>query len=347
MTLLDPAGDVAVQQRDVLVTSTLLMLLIIIPVIALVVGFAWHYRQSNKKATYKPNWDHSILLELVIWSGPLLIIICLGALTWLGTHLLDPYRPIGRISPDQQIAATEKPLDIDVVALDWKWLFFYPDSQVASVNELVVPVGKPLAFHITAATVMNSFFVPAMAGQIYAMAGMETQLSAVMNKPGSYEGFSANYSGAGFSDMHFVVHAVDGDGFNAWVGKVKREGAFLDRDLYRTLAAPSIKDPVRYYSGFEPGLYDAILNMCTQPGQRCMKDMVSVMHGGEEGAKLMPAPEGAQPHTPFGPVKTYVMSNGTSHPTMIKGREESRPEDSTPLKGVGLEQPYNQKNTGL
>jgi cytochrome o ubiquinol oxidase subunit 2 len=268
--VLSPSGDIALQQRDLLIQSTLLMLLIIIPVMALIVFFSWKYRASNKDATYEPDWDHSTHLELVIWSAPLLIIICLGAITWLGTHLLDPYRPLDRLAKGQQVAKAAEKLEVNVVALDWKWLFIYPEYNIGTVNELAVPVNRPLDFHITASSVMNSFYIPALAGQIYAMAGMETRLHAVLNQPGEYEGFSANYSGAGFSDMKFAFHGYEAGEFNKWVGKVKKDGIALNRTTYRTLVKPSEKNPVQYYSSVESGLYRSVLSMCVDPGPSCM-----------------------------------------------------------------------------
>ena len=201
--VLNPAGDVARQQADLVVISTVLMLLIIVPVMALTVWFAWHYRASNKAARYEPEWNHSTQLELVIWSAPLLIIIALGALTWVGTHLLDPYRSLARIDKERPLHPEAEPMEVNVVALDWKWLFIYPEQGIATVNELVLPVDRPVRFRITASSVMNSFYAPALAGQIYAMPGMETKLHAVLNKPGNFTGFSANYSGAGFSGMRW------------------------------------------------------------------------------------------------------------------------------------------------
>ena len=206
LVVLSPAGDVAMQQRDLLVVSTLLMLLIIVPVMALTALFAWRYRHTNTAVPYEPDWDHSTKLELIIWAAPLMIIICLGALTWLGTHLLDPYRRIDRLAPGQPVAQEQKPLSVEVVALDWKWLFIYPDYGIASLNELAAPVDRPIDFRITSSSVMNSFYIPALAGQIYAMPGMETKLHAVINDPGTYTGFSANYSGAGFSGMRFAFY---------------------------------------------------------------------------------------------------------------------------------------------
>ncbi|TPG43764.1 ubiquinol oxidase subunit II [Sphingomonas koreensis] len=274
--VLHPAGDVAMQQRDLLIISTLLMLLIIVPVMALTVIVAWRYRESNTEATYTPDWDHSTGLELIIWSAPLLIVICLGALTWLGTHTLDPYRPLGRIDATRPIDAAVKPLEVDVVALDWKWLFIYPEYGIATVNELAAPVDRPINFKITASSVMNSFYVPALAGQIYAMPGMQTQLSAVINKPGNYEGFSANYSGQGFSGMHFRFHGLAPGDFNRWIDTVRATAkGGLDRNTYIALDKPSEDVPVIHYRAVDPALYDAALNQCVQPGATCVRDMMN------------------------------------------------------------------------
>ena len=239
MVVLNPAGDVAMQQGRLVMMSTLLMLLIIVPVIALTLFFAWKYRSANKEARYEPDWDHSTHLELVIWSAPLLIIICLGALTWVGTHLLDPWRPISRTAPGKPVAAEVRPLDVQVVALDWKWLFIYPEQGVATVNELALPVDRPVRFRISASSVMNSFYVPALAGQIYAMPAMETKLHAVLNKAGTYEGFSGNYSGAGFSTMRFRVKGLSEHDFAAWAEAARRAPARLDRAAYLKLERPS------------------------------------------------------------------------------------------------------------
>lgn len=261
--VIDPAGEVAARQRDLLLVATGLMLLIIIPVMALTVLFAWRYRASNAAARYEPEWSHSTHLELVIWSAPLLIIICLGAVTWSGTHLLDPYRPLTAAE-----ARGEPPLEVDVVALDWKWLFIYPQYGVASVNEVAAPAGRPIAFHITASSVMNSFYVPSLAGQIYAMPGMETRLNAVMSRPGDFEGFSANYSGAGFSGMRFRFHSLSDRAFGSWI-QTARRGEALTRDLYQRLAAPSENQPTSIYGRVDAGLYPAILGQTVASNRPC------------------------------------------------------------------------------
>ena len=272
--VMKPSGDIAAQQAQLIVVSTVLMLIIIVPVIILIVVFAWRYRASNTSATYLPDWDHSTGLELVIWGAPLLIIIALGLVTWISTHLLDPYRPLSRLDAARPLPASVKPLIVEVVALDWKWLFIYPELGIATVNELVAPVDVPVRFKLSASNVMNSFYIPALAGQIYAMPGMQTTLNAVINKGGVYEGFSANYSGAGFSDMRFKVHGKDAAGFDAWVASVKSAGGALDRAAYLRLVQPTIKDAVRHFGTAEAGLFDAIVERCVEPGAMCMSQMM-------------------------------------------------------------------------
>lgn len=265
LVLLHPAGAVAAQQGHLIVVSTVLMLLVIIPVIALTVLFAWRYRKSNSEATYAPDWDHSTQLELVIWAAPLLIIIALGAVTWINTHTLDPYRPLRRLDATRPVTVGAKPLVVEVVALDWKWLFIYPEQGIAVVNDLAAPVDVPVTFKITASSVMNSFFIPSLAGQIYAMPGMETELHAVMNHPGQYDGFSANYSGAGFSDMRFKFHGLSADEFERWVQTAKAGGQKLSREGYLQLERPSENEPVRRFASVADGLYDAILARTVSP----------------------------------------------------------------------------------
>jgi cytochrome o ubiquinol oxidase subunit 2 len=276
MVVLNPSGDVAAQQGRLVVISTLLMLLIIVPVIVLTLLFAWRYRQSNTDAPYTPDWDHSIQLELVIWAAPLLIIIALGAITWLSTHTLDPYRSLRRIDADRLVTPGAQPLTVEVVALDWKWLFIYPDQGIAVVNELAAPVDAPIRFKITSTSVMNAFYVPALAGMIYAMPGMETKLHAVINRAGDYEGFSANYSGEGFTDMRFRFHGLSAADFERWVQSAKAGGGELSREGFLQLQKPSQRDPVRRYASVAPGLYGAIVNRCVEPGKMCMRDMMAI-----------------------------------------------------------------------
>ena len=268
--VLNPSGHIAAQQRDLLVTSTWLMLLIIVPVMALTVFFAWRYRHTDRprrtEPRYEPDWHHSMRLELVIWSAPLLIVICLGALTWLGTHLLDPYRPLA--------SENAGVLEVDVVALDWKWLFIYPQYGVATVNELAVPVNRPISMRITASSVMNALYIPELAGQIYAMPGMETRLHAVLNKPGTSTGFSSNYSGAGFSGMRMTLRGLAPADFHHWIASTRSASEPLTRDTYLVLERPSQNEPIRHYGSVDTRLYAAILGMCTQPGKMCASDMM-------------------------------------------------------------------------
>ena len=277
--VMNPSGDIASQQGRLIVVSTILMLLIIVPVIALTIWFAWRYRKNNTAARYEPDWDHSTQLELVIWGAPLLIIIALGLLTWISTHTLDPYRPISRLDADRPIPADTKTLTVEVVALDWKWLFIYPEQGIATVNELAAPIDVPIRFKITSSAIMNSFFIPALAGQIYAMPGMQTSMNAVINRPGEYDGFSANYSGAGFSDMKFKFHGMTPENFEQWVQTTKAASRKLDRADYLQLEKPSEKEPVRYYGAVDPSLYHAILNRCIEPGQMCMDKMMATEGG--------------------------------------------------------------------
>ncbi|WP_083748816.1 ubiquinol oxidase subunit II [Pelomonas sp. KK5] len=285
--VLNPSGDIASQQAKLVVQSTVLMLLIVVPVIVLTLWFAWKFRASNKAADYRPDWDHSTQLELIIWAAPLLIIIALGALTWISTHTMDPYRGLKRIDAQRKVAADTKPLVVEVVALDWKWLFIYPEQGIALVNEVAAPVDRPIQFKLTASNVMNAFYVPELAGMVYAMPGMQTQLHAVSNKPGNFEGFSSNYSGAGFSHMKFRFLSLSDADFAAWVEKNKAAGGAgqLSRGEYLKLAQPSEKEPVRRYASVEPGLYDAIYNRCAEPNKMCQKDMMAIdASGGLGGA---------------------------------------------------------------
>ena len=283
MVVMKPSGDIAQQQAQLIVTSTVLMLLIIVPVIFLTLFFAWRYRQSNKAATFTPDWDHSTKLELLIWGAPLAIIIALGAITWISTHKLDPYRPLDRIAAGKPIPEGVKPLIVEVVALDWKWLFVYPELGIATVNELAAPLDRPIQFKITASTVMNSFYIPALAGQIYAMPGMQTELNAVINKAGVFDGFSANYSGHGFSHMRFKFHGLNDADFQAWVANARAGNESLNRSAYLQLEQPSEREPVRHYAQVDPSLYQAILNRCVDTNKMCMGQMMAIDAAGGLG----------------------------------------------------------------
>ena len=250
LEVLDPKGSVGVAEKSLIATATWAMLLVVVPVILLTLLFAWRYRASNKSAVYAPKWAHSTAIEVVVWTIPALIILYLGILTWRTTHELDPYKPL---------ESSVKPIDVEVVALDWKWLFIYPDLGIASVNQLAMPVGTPVNFHITSDSVMNSFFIPQLGTQVYAMAGMQTRVHLVADEPGDYAGVSANFSGKGFSDMKFRTLAVSAADFNAWVQKVKASPERLDMDGYYAVARPSEKDPVRYFSAVDPKLFRNVI----------------------------------------------------------------------------------------
>jgi cytochrome o ubiquinol oxidase subunit 2 len=280
--VMSPSGDIAAQQAHLIWQSVFLMLLIIVPVMFLILLFAWRYRQSAN-ATYTPDWDHSTRLELLIWGAPLLIVIALGTITWISTHKLDPYRPLDRIKAGTPITTPVQPLRVDVVALDWKWLFIYPEQGIATINEVAAPVDRPIEFHITASTVMNTFYVPALAGMVYAMPGMEIRLNAVINEPGTYQGLSANYSGAGFSDMRFKFLGLADADFDKWVAGNKGSADALTRAAYLKIEQPSAREPVRRFGQVDEGLYDLVLNRCVDGKKMCIGQMMHIDANGGMG----------------------------------------------------------------
>ena len=286
LVVLAPAGDVALQQRNLIGAATGLMLLIIIPVLVLTVVFAWRYRAGGNGA-HDPRFDHSTGLELVIWACPLLIIIVLGAITWSSTHLLDPFRPLTQITTGHPTKPGEAPLDVQVVAMDWKWLFIYPEQGVATVNELALPVNRPVRFSITSVSQMNTFYAPTLAGMIYAMPGMRSTLHAVLNRPVESWGRSANYTGAGFSDMRFRLRGLPDAEFDRWVANVKNGGA-LDTRRYLSLQQPSEKVPPMRFAVVPADLFDRVLNRCVEPGRPCAMPMMK-RDAREAGPGLPPA----------------------------------------------------------
>ncbi|MDI7773912.1 ubiquinol oxidase subunit II [Asticcacaulis sp. EMRT-3] len=267
MALMDPQGPIGAQEKDIILLATGLMLIVVIPVILMTIGFAWKYRESNRKAVYAPDWEHSTRIEAVVWAIPCLIILALATVTWISTHQLDPYKPL-------TTANKAKPVEVQVVSLDWKWLFIYPQYGVASVNQLALPVGTPVHFDLTSATVMNSFFIPQLGSQIYTMTGMQTQLSLIADHPGAYDGMSANYSGIGFAGMKFKALAMQPADFDAWMARAKTH-PLLDSASYAALAAPSEKVAVAYYGSVDPHLYHNILNKCAD-GSPCTDDTVNM-----------------------------------------------------------------------
>ncbi|MDX1528366.1 MAG: ubiquinol oxidase subunit II [Gammaproteobacteria bacterium] len=272
--VMEPSGDVARQEAQLIWISVLLMLIVIVPVIVLTLLFAWKYRESNRAADYDPDWHHSTTLEIIIWTVPLIIIMVLGGITFVATHRLDPYAPLSRIDANTPVTEETRTLEIEVVSLDWKWLFLYPEQGVAVVNELAAPVDRPIRFKITSGSVMNSFYIPALAGQIYAMSGMETLLHAVINEPGVYDGFSGNYSGHGFSHMYFKFHGMDDAGFDAWIEKVRANGGALTEDRYIELEEQTTKHPVVYFGSVQEDLYHDILNRCVAGRDVCIDEQM-------------------------------------------------------------------------
>lgn len=250
-SMLDPAGPVSAVTKDLFFDAVGLMLIVIVPVFVLMGLILWRYRASNTKAKYTPNWAGSHIIELAIWFMPVLIVIMLWFVVWERTHELDPYKPI---------ASSQPALVVQAVALDWQWLFIYPEDNVASVNRLVFPVGRPLTLEITSDTVMNSLSIPALGGQIYAMAGMETQLNLLANRAGTFVGRNTMFSGDGFSAQSFSAEAVDAAGYEAFLAEARGSGATLDEPSFETLAAPTVAGPVKLYSGIAPNLFQTIMS---------------------------------------------------------------------------------------
>jgi cytochrome o ubiquinol oxidase subunit 2 len=255
--ILDPRGPIAAAERLLLINTTAIMLVVVVPVILATLAFAWWYRSSNPRAGRSPDLRYEGRMEFVIWSIPALTVMLLGGVIWISSHELDPRAPI---------PANTDPLRVDVVALDWKWLFIYPDQGVAAVNQLVIPAGTPVTFRLTSATVMNSFFIPQLGSQIYTMGGMTTHLSLLADAPGEFPGFSANYSGDGFSQMRFIAKAVPAGDFDAWVAQVRGAGSALDDAAYAELAKPSQAVPPKTYGSVAPQLFERIVDQTASGG---------------------------------------------------------------------------------
>ena len=272
--LLDPKGPIGVDERWIIETAGGLMLLVVVPVIVLAVVIPWRYRASNTRVKYEPEWSHSNKIEAVMWSIPIAIVSVLAVICWRTSHELDPFRPI----PSRQ-----KPVHIEAVAMDWKWLFIYPDQHIATVNEVAMPVGVPVVFHITSATVMNSFFIPRLGSQIYAMANMQTADNLVASVPGTYRGISANFSGGGFSGMTFKVKAMSASDYKQWIAKVGSSARTLGATQYLALDRPSSDVPVTYFSHVNPDLFAQILMGKLSAGRALSMAATTVTSGGETG----------------------------------------------------------------
>jgi cytochrome o ubiquinol oxidase subunit II len=247
--VLDPQGPVGKAERVILYNATAIMLAVIIPVIVLTLVFAWWFRATNSRANYRPDWEYSGRIEMIIWSIPALVILFLGGIAWTGSHELDPPIPL---------ADSVAPLDIEVVSLDWRWLFIYPREGIASLNRVVAPVGVPLRFRLTSTTVMNSFFVPQLGSQIYAMPNMVTRLNLKADRTGTFEGLSAQFSGDGFSDMRFDLVSTNTEDFKDWVATTKAQGGVLDANALEELSKPAKADGLRTFARVSEGLFDRI-----------------------------------------------------------------------------------------
>ena len=248
--LFDPKGPIGEAERFVIIAAIVLMLIVVIPVFIMAFWFARKYRASNTESTYMPKWTHSAKIEFFMWAVPFAIVTVLAILASTSPHSLDPYKPI---------PSAEKPINIEAISQDWKWLFIYPDQNIATVNEITFPVNVPVSFRITSDTVMTSFFMPQLCSQIYAMAGMQTRLHLLADKPGTYAGHNQQFSGRGYADMHFKANAVSREEFQSWVQKVRQSPEKLDLDQYEKLATPSVGHGVTYFSSVKPDLFEYIM----------------------------------------------------------------------------------------
>lgn len=227
--VLDPHGPVGRAEGIILSDATVIMLAVVVPVIVLTLIFAWWFRAGNRRATYRPEWEYSGRIELIVWSIPALVVLFIGGMAWTSSHDLDPPKALN---------APSAPLEVEVIALDWRWLFIYPKERIATVDRLTIPAGVPVHFSLTSASVMNSFFIPQLGSQIYAMAGMTTELNLEADAPGSYRGLSAQFSGPGFSDMRFTVIADSPEAFESWLAQVRQAGVTLDSAAFAELVRP-------------------------------------------------------------------------------------------------------------
>jgi cytochrome o ubiquinol oxidase subunit 2 len=256
MNILDPQGPIGAAEKTILIDSLAIMLAIVLPTIVAIFAFAFWFRASNAKAFYWPDWEYSGRLELVLWSIPALTVILLGGVAWIGSHQLDPAVPV---------AGTGSPVRIQVVSLDWKWLFIYPDQGIATVNALTVPAGAPLHFELTSGSVMTAFFIPQLGSMIYTMNGMVTRLELRADNEGTLQGLAAHFSGDGFPEMLFDVHVVSPLAFPDWVASTSRANRVLNADSYQTLARQSLEPARPTYRLEDPGLFGAIATQMIPP----------------------------------------------------------------------------------
>jgi cytochrome o ubiquinol oxidase subunit 2 len=258
LSVLDPKGLIAAKEVRLIIIATLLMLTIVVPVIIMTIWFAWRYRASNKDATYDPTFVHSTKIEILCWIIPCIIVGILAVITWFSSHELDPYKPL-----DSKV----KPVTIQAISLDWKWVFFYPGEGVATINYVVIPKSTPINFQISSAGPMNALMIPQLAGQIYSMAGMRTKLHIISKHEGVYDGFSASFSGDGFSDMTFKTKVTDRATYDKWITEVGHSTRTMNMATYQHLVKPSELVPVTYYSHLEPRLFNKILMTYMMPSK--------------------------------------------------------------------------------
>jgi cytochrome o ubiquinol oxidase subunit II len=271
VVVLSPQGVIASKERSLIITASLLMAIVVIPVFILTTFVAWKYQETNTKAKYRPDWDHNSVLEFFWWAIPGVIILILAVITWNSSHELDPFKAI---------VSNKKPLTVQVVALQWKWLFIYPEQGIASVNILQIPQQTPINFEVTADAPMNSFWIPQLGGQVYAMPGMSTQLHLMASTIGTYRGSSANISGRGFAGMDFTARSTSQAGFDNWVKLVKRSNSKLSLSAYNNLAKPSQNDSLAYYSSSQKDLYDRVVNKFLYPASQLPYITGHSSHGG-------------------------------------------------------------------
>src|SRR3981189_3622553 len=245
--VLAPPGPTGSAERQILFNSLGIMLAIVIPTIVATLGVAWWFRASNTRARYMPEFTYSGRIEILVWSIPAMTVLLVGGVAWVGSHDLDPRK---------LLSSTVKPVRVQVVSLDWKWLFIYPDQGIATVNQLTIPVGTPVSFELTSSGVMNSFFVPQLGSQIYTMMGMVTRPHLQADHAGTYRGLSAQFSGDGFADMRFSVEAVPAEGFAQWVAATRSAGPLLDAQAYADLAKPSSAVAPFTYRAVVPNLFN-------------------------------------------------------------------------------------------
>jgi cytochrome o ubiquinol oxidase subunit 2 len=258
LAVLDPQGMIGEKERDLIITASLLMLIVVVPVFVLAWAFAWRYREENKNAKHAPDWEHNYIAEYCWWGVPVIIIVILGILTWKSSHELNPFTPID---------SETKPIVVQAVALEWKWLFLYPEQGIATVNFIQFPEKTPINFEITSDAPMNSFWIPALGGQIYAMPAMRSKLHLIANKCGSYRGASANISGDGFAGMTFTAKSCSVEEFDQWVQEVKKSPKQLNLSTYNKLLEPSQYDPVAYFVLGQNDLFDQILMKYMKPAE--------------------------------------------------------------------------------